>query len=160
MATTTTPGASDTPSPPGRVTQAGERPASRRSRRVGRERPQGGSNFELYSWYFFRITGVLLIFLVLTHVVLLHVVTNLNDLNYNLVVRRWASPFWRANDWLMLTLALLHGLNGARIAVDDYVSQRGWRVFGYSVLWALAIIFLILGSIAIITFNPTAAAGS
>ncbi|HLI50569.1 MAG TPA: succinate dehydrogenase hydrophobic membrane anchor subunit [Thermomicrobiaceae bacterium] len=155
MASTTTPNI------PGNAVEAGEPRASSRTKRVGRERPRGGSNFELYSWYFFRISGVLLIFLVLTHVILLHVVTTVDDINYNFVVRRWASPFWRANDWLMLTLALLHGLNGARIAVDDYVGNRGWRVFSYSLLWGAAIIFFILGTIAIVTFNPhVAASGS
>ncbi|HUY98906.1 MAG TPA: succinate dehydrogenase [Thermomicrobiaceae bacterium] len=124
--------------------------------RIGRERPQG-SNFELYSWYFLRISGLLLIFLVVVHVIITHVVNDVSTINYNFIVRRWASPFWRANDWLMLTLALIHGLNGARIAVDDYVRSRGWRVFAYSVLWSAAIIFLIMGSIAIVTFNPAAA---
>ena len=123
--------------------------------RLGRERPQG-SNFELYSWYFFRISGILLILLVVVHVIIMHVVNSVDTIDYNFVVRRWASPFWRANDWLMLTLALIHGLNGARIAVDDYVRSRGWRVFSYSVLWTAAVIFLILGTVAIITFNPTA----
>ena len=123
--------------------------------RPGRERPQG-SNFELYSWYFFRISGLLLILLVVVHVIIVHVVNSVDSINYNFIVRRWASPFWRANDWLMLTLALVHGLNGARIAVDDYIRSRGWRVFAYSVLWSAGIIFLIMGSIAIVTFTPAA----
>lgn len=122
--------------------------------RVGRERPQG-SNFELYSWYFFRISGILLIFLAVIHVVINEVITTVARINYNYVAGRWASPFWRSFDWLLLTLALLHGLNGARIAIDDYVHPRGWRVFAYAVLLSTAIIFLIIGSVAIVTFNPS-----
>lgn len=120
---------------------------------VGRKRPQG-SNFELYSWYFFRISGLLLIFLAVIHVVIMHVVNTVDEIDFAFVVDRWNSPFWRSFDWLLLTLALLHGLNGARIAIDDYVRSHGWRVFAYSVLWSVAIIFLIIGSIAIVTFNP------
>lgn len=136
------------------------RPVGRR--RLGRERPQG-SNFELYSWYFFRISGLLLIFLVLTHVVIMHVANTVDSINYAFVANRWASPFWRSFDWLMLILALIHGLNGARIAIDDYVRPRGWRIFAYSVLWCVAVIFLIIGSVVIVTFNSatvgTAAVG-
>ncbi|MDI3340410.1 MAG: succinate dehydrogenase hydrophobic membrane anchor subunit [Sphaerobacter sp.] len=126
--------------------------------RVGRERPNSG-NFELYSWYFFRISGLLLILLAITHVVIMHVVNTVDEIDFDFVADRWSSPFWRSFDWLMLVLALLHGLNGARIAIDDYVRPRGWRIFAYSVLWSVAIIFLIIGSIAIVTFNPAAAVG-
>lgn len=126
---------------------------SRAQGRISRERPQG-SNFELYSWYFFRISGLLLIFLAVTHVVIMHVVNTVDEIDWQFVADRWNSPFWRSFDWLMLVLALLHGLNGARIAIDDYVRPRGWRIFAHSVLWSTAIIFLIIGSIAIVTFNP------
>src|SRR5579884_4198220 len=93
--------------------------------RVGRERPSS-NNFELYSWYFFRISGLLLIFLAVVHVVIMHVINQVSDINFQFVANRWASPFWRFFDWLLLTLALLHGLNGARIAIDDYIQARGW----------------------------------
>ena len=122
--------------------------------RVGRERPAGG--FELYSWYFFRISGLLLIFLAITHVVIMHVINTVDEIDWQFVADRWGSPFWRAFDWLMLFLALLHGLNGARLAVDDYIRARGWRIFAHSILWSAAVIFLIIGSIAVLTFNPDA----
>jgi succinate dehydrogenase / fumarate reductase membrane anchor subunit len=123
--------------------------------RVGRQRPAGGSNFELYSWYFFRISGLLLIFLAIIHVVIMHVIHNVSDIDYNFVAHRWVSPFWRSFDWLLLTLALLHGLNGARIAIDDYVRGQGWRIFAHSLVWVAVLVFMILGTIAIVTFNPT-----
>jgi succinate dehydrogenase / fumarate reductase membrane anchor subunit len=127
--------------------------------RVGRQRPAGGSNFELYSWYFFRISGLLLILLAVIHIVIMHVTHNVSEIDYNFVARRWASPFWRSFDWLLLTLALLHGLNGARIAIDDYIQSRGWKVFAQSLLWTTAIVFMILGTIAIVTFNPASFSG-
>lgn len=128
--------------------------------RVGRQRPTGGSNFELYSWYFFRISGLVLIFLVIVHIVIMHVIHNVSDVNYTFVAHRWISPFWRSFDWLMLVLALLHGLNGARIAVDDYIRGNGWKVFANSVLWTTVLVFLILGTIAIVTFNPATFSGT
>ena len=86
----------------------------------------------------------------------MHVVNSVDEIDYNFVADRWGSPFWRSFDWLMLVLALLHGLNGARIAVDDYVRGNGWRIFAYSALATASIVFLIIGTIAIVTFDPTA----
>jgi len=40
------------------------------------------------------------------------------------------------------------------LAVDDYIRPQGWRVLAHSILWTLAIVFLIIGSIAILTFDP------
>lgn len=121
--------------------------------RVGRERP-AGSNFELYSWYFFRISGLLLVLLALTHVLVMHVINTAFDIDYEFVVNRWESPFWKSFDWLLLMMALTHGLNGARIAVDDYVRSSGWRVIGYSAILIALLVFGVLGTIAIVTFEP------
>ncbi len=120
---------------------------------LGRERPSGG--LELYSWYFFRLSGLLLIFLAIGHVVIMHVINTVDEIDWQFIADRWNSPFWRSYDWLMLFLALLHGLNGARLAVDDYIRPRGWRVLAHSLLWTLALIFLVIGSNAVLTFDPS-----
>ena len=98
--------------------------------------------------------AVLLILLAVTHVVIMHVVNNVSQIDFNFVAHRWGSPFWRSFDWLLLILALLHGFNGARLSVDDYIRNRGWRIFAHSVIWSALIIFIVLGTIAIVTFNP------
>jgi succinate dehydrogenase / fumarate reductase, membrane anchor subunit len=121
--------------------------------RVGRDKP-AGSNFELYSWYFFRISGILLVFLALIHVLVMHVLNTAFDIDYDFVAARWESPFWKTFDWLLLMMALTHGLNGARIAIDDYVRSSGWRVVGYSSLLIALLVFSALGTIAIVTFEP------
>lgn len=121
--------------------------------RAGREKPVG-SNFELYSWYFFRISGLLLVFLALTHVLVMHVINTAFEIDYEFVANRWESPFWRLFDWLLLILALTHGLNGARIAIDDYVRSSGWRVVGYSAILVAVLVFGVMGTLAIVTFEP------
>ena len=104
-------------------------------------RPTSGG-FETFSWYFFRISGIVLIFLVILHLLLNHVSTDVSCTSYQLVSIRYENPFWRLYDWLLLTLALLHGMNGLRVVVDDYVRTRGWRLT------------LLLGTITLITFHP------
>jgi succinate dehydrogenase / fumarate reductase, membrane anchor subunit len=116
-------------------------------------RPAGGG-FETFSWYFFRISGIVLIFLAIFHLFLNHVVTDVSCTSYQLISIRYENPFWRLYDWLLLTLALLHGMNGLRVVVDDYVRTRGWRLTLQSAVGILTLVFFLLGTITLITFQP------
>jgi succinate dehydrogenase / fumarate reductase, membrane anchor subunit len=120
-------------------------------------RPSGGG-FETFSWYFFRVSGILLIFLALIHIFLNHVATDVSCTSYQLVAIRYENPFWRLYDWLLLTLALLHGMNGLRIVVDDYVRTRGWRLTLQSAVGIVTLVFFLLGTITLITFQPVVGA--
>jgi succinate dehydrogenase / fumarate reductase membrane anchor subunit len=119
-----------------------------------RARRRAGNNFELYSWFFMRVSGVFLLFLVFAHVVIMHLINDVSAINYAFVAMRWASPFWRTYDWLMLILALAHGLNGLKIVVDDYVHPPGWHILAYVGLASFGVIFVIIGSLVILTFEP------
>src|SRR5712691_2377647 len=113
MATTTEPRQSS-PAPPGR------------DYRMGRERPIGG--FELWTWLFMRISGIVLLVLAVGHVVIMHAVGDgVGRVNFAFVAVRWQSPFWRTWDWAMLVLALIHGINGLRNITLDYVPHPGAR---------------------------------
>lgn len=122
-------------------------------------RPGGAGGFETFSWYFFRISGVALIFLALIHLFLNHVTTDVSCTSYQLVSARYSSPFWRLYDWLLLTLALLHGMNGLRVVIDDYVRSRGWRLVLQSTLGLLTLAFFLMGTITLITFQVSGALG-
>lgn len=128
--------------------------AMRLSRGGGRARPAGGGGFELFSWYFFRISGLALVFLAVFHVIIMHVINTVDEIDHAFVVDRWSSPFWQVYDFLLLTLALLHGVNGARLSIDDYVRSAGWRLTAYSALALITLVFLVIGALAIITFDP------
>jgi succinate dehydrogenase / fumarate reductase, membrane anchor subunit len=117
-------------------------------------RPAGGSRFETFSWYFFRWSGVVLLVLVLVHLILMHVATDVSATNYNFVAGRYANPFWRAYDLVLLTLALLHGLNGLRIIVDDYVQRNFLRVVSQAAVALTVVVFWLTGTMTIITFQP------
>ncbi len=116
-------------------------------------RPAGNSGFETFSWWFFRVSGVGLVFLAIIHLVIMHVTTDVSETVYDFVANRYNNPFWRGYDLLLLTLALFHGLNGLRIVCDDYIRSRGWRVAVVSGLFIIAISFWLLGMMTIITFH-------
>jgi succinate dehydrogenase membrane anchor subunit len=122
---------------------------------TGRERPAGG--YELGSWLFMRISGILLLVLAVGHVFIMHVVGGgVGRVDFKFVELRWQSPFWRTWDWLLLSLALLHGVNGLRVVVLDYVKAASWR---FAFTWffnVVGVILFALGTIIVFTFDPSA----
>jgi succinate dehydrogenase / fumarate reductase membrane anchor subunit len=121
---------------------------------TGRERPPGG--YELWSWLFMRISGILLLFLAVGHVLIMHVLGGgVERVNFGFVKLRWQSPFWRTWDWMMLSLALLHGVNGMRTVVMDYVRRPGAR---FAVTWffnLVGFVLFVLGTVVVFTFDPS-----
>jgi succinate dehydrogenase / fumarate reductase membrane anchor subunit len=118
----------------------------------------GGGGFETFSWYFFRVSGVVLIFMVIIHLVIMHVTNDVACTTYDFVAMRYSNPLWRLYDWVLLTLALLHGMNGLRVVIDDYVHTRGARLVTLSTAGVLTLVFFMLGTITLITFHAAAPA--
>lgn len=114
-------------------------------------RPSGG--VELYAWAFMRISGVLLLVLALGHLFIMHVFNSVHSIDYNFVAQRYLSLFWRGYDLMMLWLAMVHGLNGARTLMDDYLRPplKGLLV---KALYGVGALFLIVGTWVILTFQP------
>ncbi len=101
-----------------------------------------------------RVSGVVLLFMALGHLAIMHVIHNIEVIDYQFVARRFMTPFWRTYDLIMLWLALIHGLNGVRNMIEDYVAVRGWRVVSLASLYIVGFVFLALGSLVIVTFQP------
>ena len=116
------------------------------------EKPQGG--FELRSWVFMRISGLCLVLLALGHFAIMHLVHPIEELNYQFVTGRYRYFGWRLYDFSMLFLALLHGLNGVRVLIDDYVHAERWHRFAHWTLRIAGLFFIVLGSFVILFFQP------
>ncbi len=117
-----------------------------------KSKPDGGG-FETFSWYFFRISGVVLLFLVIIHLIIMHAANDVAATTYAFVSMRYDNPFWRLFDWVLLTLGLTHGMNGLRVVIDDYVRNRGLRLTLLSIAGVLLLAFFMLGTITLITFH-------
>ena len=128
-----------------------ESPRARRQRPGQRSR----TNFELYSWIFMRLSGVLLVVLVLGHLLIMNVMDGgVQRLNFGFVAGRWSSPFWQTWDLLQLWLAELHGTNGLRTVINDYAERDGTRLWLKMLLYTAAGLVLVLGTLVIFTFDP------
>jgi succinate dehydrogenase / fumarate reductase cytochrome b subunit len=109
------------------------------------------------SWYFLRISGVMLVVLALGHIFVTHFLNVPSETTFTFVANRWANVLWLSFDWLLLIMALWHGLLGLRISITDLVPSAGWRNLGYAAVWMIGIVFTAIGTITIFTFDEAAA---
>ncbi len=116
-----------------------------------------GNGFELWSWVFMRVSGIVLLVMALLHFAIMHVFTPTEQVDYSFVASRFSTSFWRTYDLVLLFLGLLHGVNGVRVVADDYLHSRGWRLFTLSLLYTVTFIFLVLGAEVILSFEPVVA---
>ena len=113
------------------------------------------SNLELYSWLFMRISGIVLIFLVLGHLLIMNVLDGgVQRINFAFVAGRWSSPFWQTWDLLMLWLAMIHGTNGMRTVINDYAERDQTRFWLKMLLYVASGFTVLLGTLVIFTFDP------
>jgi len=101
-----------------------------------------------------RISGLALLFLAVGHMVLMHLIHRVDEINYAFVATRYQGWFWRGYDLLMLVLAMIHGLNGVRILIDDYVHSPRWRRVAVGALYVIGGSFLVVGSYVALCFKP------
>lgn len=120
-------------------------------------RPVGGGRFEVFQWYWFRLSGLLLVLLAFFHLWLNHIKTEVGDLNYDLVITRLTEyPILRVMDFLLLFLGLSHGLLGIKNVIDDRVHDRNQRLFWLSLLGVLFAVFLVAGTAVLWTLEGSA----
>jgi succinate dehydrogenase / fumarate reductase membrane anchor subunit len=99
-----------------------------------------------------RLSGLLLVFFALVHFAITHVLNDVVETDYRFVADRWANPAWRVFDWMLLALALLHGANGARWVIEDYMRHPGRRAGAKTVAYGLTAAMLAWGTFTIVTF--------
>jgi succinate dehydrogenase / fumarate reductase membrane anchor subunit len=114
-----------------------------------------GLNLEKWGWVFMRGSGVLLVVLIFGHLIVnLILGEGVRQIDFAFVVGKYATPFWQWWDVIMLWLALIHGSNGMRTIVNDYVTHNGTRRV---LIWALGIVaalLILLGTLVVFTFDP------
>jgi succinate dehydrogenase / fumarate reductase membrane anchor subunit len=122
----------------------------------GRARNRG--NFEKYSWIFMRVSGLVLVFLVLGHLLIMNILDGgVQRINFGFVAGRWSSPFWQTWDLLQLWLAMLHGANGMRTVINDYAEKPSTSFRLRMLLYVVTVFIIALGTLVIFTFDPNLA---
>ncbi len=126
--------------------------------RAARPLPEA-SGRERFWWYFMRLSGLALIFLALGHMLIMHVLVELTggEINFAFVQSRWGTPFWRIYDFLLLVLAFVHGANGTRVVIGDWIANRTARRLLIGILLFVSALWLLLGMAVIVFFDPNSA---
>jgi succinate dehydrogenase / fumarate reductase membrane anchor subunit len=135
-----------------------EAPARGPARRGGGyERPdatmQKKGRFELYSWVFMRVSGLFLIFMSLYHLYWWNLVVGVEHLSAELVLERWNQPLWRLFNIALASFALLHGLNGLRYSIEDYIRNPTARKVVKGIAYFVVLGALAWGIFALLTYD-------
>ena len=102
-----------------------------------------------------RVSGIVLLVLAVGHVLIMHVFDEgVDRVNFQFVAVRWQSAFWRTWDWLMLVLAMVHGVNGLRVVALDYIRRPGVRIAVNGFFTIAGSVLFALGTIIVFTFDP------
>lgn len=114
--------------------------------------------FERYAYLFMRLSGIALLLLAVGHMLIQHVLNSVHNLTLQFVATQWNSWGWKTYDMGLLVFAAVHGFNGLRNVLEDYIHNDAvMRVVNVFLL-----VFLILSIgwslVAIATFDATAAA--
>jgi succinate dehydrogenase / fumarate reductase membrane anchor subunit len=100
------------------------------------------------------VSGIVLLFLVLGHLLWMHVLVGVNRIDFAFVAARWTGLGWRIYDFTMLVLAMAHGTVGLRGLAYEHVSNR-LRPRALAVAYVFCLVVTALGSWVILTFpNP------
>ena len=106
----------------------------------------------VWAWIWQRISAVLLVFFLGTHIFVLHFVPANMVINFAGVAVRFQSALYMVIDTGLLAFSLYHGLNGVRNVVFDFVTAAGTRRVINWLLWIVGLIYLIWGAYALTFF--------
>ncbi|WP_233613756.1 succinate dehydrogenase hydrophobic membrane anchor subunit [Leucobacter edaphi] len=114
-----------------------------------------GTNWEKWGWIYMRVSGVLLLVLVFGHLFSnLMIGDGVHAIDFGFVGGKLSQPFWKIWDTLLLWLALIHGANGMRTIVNDYVERPGLAKTFKVLLFLSAALLILLGTFVIYTLDP------
>jgi succinate dehydrogenase / fumarate reductase, membrane anchor subunit len=104
------------------------------------EQVEVSQGYEIKAWKWMRYSGILLIPLAWFHVALQDVIVGVHQIDLDYVAMRLDLLAWRVYNFLLLSFAFAHGMNGLRQVLNDYVrGERNRRrlAWGLLVFWAL-----------------------
>lgn len=124
-----------------------------RARTLEQARELYQTNWELVWWVFMRVSGLALIFLVFGHLFFNNIQVNAGDIDYDYVASRFSLSWVKVYDSFLLGLAMLHGVNGLRYSVEDYIKRPARRFWAKVGLFSVAGVIFVLGVMTLWAFS-------
>jgi succinate dehydrogenase / fumarate reductase membrane anchor subunit len=113
----------------------------------------GKPNRERFSWFFMRISGLIMFVTVVFHLLYMHMFVQVENITFDNIASRWTGPFgiwWRLFDASLLFLGMIHGYNGVRWNINDYIHNRFLNGTLKVLLYLVGAVLIILGCMALI----------
>jgi succinate dehydrogenase / fumarate reductase, membrane anchor subunit len=126
---------------------------AQRPRTFADARAMASSTSELGWWVFMRISGLLLVPLAFGHLWANNMAFNAGEIDFAYVAGRLAQPGVKIFDSFLLLFAMLHGVNGLRYSIEDFVKRPGRRFVWKMVLFTVAGIVFVLGVMTLWAFS-------
>lgn len=118
-------------------------------------RPRPTDSLERTAWLFTRVSAVVLLVMALFHLLYMHIVMGVDAMSFQLIAWRWQFPVWRLFDLCLLVFGWLHGANGMRIVIDDYVHSPVGKIVAHTLLLAITATLIVLGAFVVLTFQSS-----
>lgn len=110
------------------------------------------------AWLLQRITAVIIFFVLMLHFVTYHFLAHGRSVSYQWVIERASSWWFPLLQFVLLLSVIFHGLNGVWLVLEDYVANRHWRLICFSLLIAVGVMLLFVGTLTIIKLYTLQAA--
>jgi succinate dehydrogenase / fumarate reductase membrane anchor subunit len=112
--------------------------------------PSNRPSWMTIAWTLMRLSAILLVPLVWTHVVIQDLLVGVHHIDLDYVALRWANLGWRVYDAALLCFAFAHGTNGLRQVLEDYIHGRRTRRVLRVLLFSFWLCITALGAAAVI----------
>lgn len=120
---------------------------------VTHRKVQVQSNLERWAFLFMRVSGIALLVLAVGHMMIQHVLNSSSNLTIMFVAERWNLWGWKVFDMLLLAFAYMHGMNGLRNVLEDYIHNRRTVKIINTILVVFAAITILWAGFAIASFD-------
>jgi succinate dehydrogenase / fumarate reductase membrane anchor subunit len=117
--------------------------------------PRRSGNLERMAWLFTRISAVVLLVMAVFHLLYMHLALGMDAISFQLIAWRWQFPGWRLFDLCLLVFGWLHGANGIRIVIDDYVHSPAGRIVARALLSIITATLIVLGAFVVLSFKSS-----
>ncbi len=98
----------------------------------------------MFSWLLHRITGVILLFGLMYHFILMHFLGH-DNYSYEAVMQRLVDPSWKIFNIVFLLSALFHGFYGINGLITEYVKGNSMKNFLKIFIFILPLILAFFG---------------
>jgi len=115
-------------------------------------RDRGIGSGGVVAWFFQRLTGIVLVPILLVHLLTMHRY-HTHELVWHDVTRLMASPYWKVLEVSFLVLALYHALNGLYAIIQDYVRSTFWRMTIFSLCVLAGLVLLAFGLVTVFSIQ-------